>query len=84
MVKEINVDLSWMHLTKAWRSDGMPISPLPTILVLNQSQIPSASNHSFVRLIIKKKQPSQVADSYPISLCTFLYKLISKVIANKL
>lgn len=55
-----------------------------TLLTLNQGQIPTILNHTFITLISKKKQISIVTDYPSIRLCNVLYKLISKVITNRL
>lgn len=51
---------------------------------LNSGQFPSALNHTYVTLIRKKKNSELVYDFRLISLCNVSYKLIFKVLANKL
>ena len=52
--------------------------------VLNGSSLPHALNHTHVVLISKKRNPTEAADYRPISLCNVLYKLITKVLTNRL
>ena len=52
--------------------------------VLNSGNLPFDLNLTHVALIPKKKNPIFVTDFRPISLCNVLYKLISKVLANRL
>ena len=51
---------------------------------LNSGTLPQPVNHTFITLIPKKKSPKHVSDFRSISLCNVLYKLFSKVLANRL
>jgi hypothetical protein len=51
---------------------------------LNGSKMDEKINVTHIALIPKKKIPSCVFDFRPISLCNMIYKLISKVLANRL
>ena len=50
---------------------------------LNLGTIPYPLNHTFVTLIPKTKNPEYVTQYQPISLCNVLYKIFSKVLANR-
>ncbi|XP_042939609.1 uncharacterized protein LOC122274659 [Carya illinoinensis] len=52
---------------------------------LNSGVFPTSINHTHITLMPKKKHTESVADHYrPISLCNVIYKLVAKVISNRL
>ena len=51
---------------------------------LNDGIMLPALNHTNIVLIHKVKNPEMMSDFRPISLCNVFYKIISKVLANKL
>lgn len=94
---EILIALNQMHPNKALGLDGMspifyqkywstvgPIVTEATLQALQPYQFPTNLNHTHITLIPKKKQPLTVVDYHSISLCNVLYKLFSKVLANKI
>ena len=89
--------LKQMHPTKAPGPDGM--SPIffkhywnivgPEVVKcvlssLNSGRMPCGLNETYICLIPKVKSPQKMTDFRPISLCNVVYKLISKVLANRL
>ena len=94
---EVEIALSQMEALKSLGPDSMP--PLffqqfwpiigdevadAVLTCLNTGSIPSSINQTFITLIPKVKSPVRVSQYRPIALCNILYKLISKVIANRL
>lgn len=51
---------------------------------LNSGKILSGLNHTSITLIPKVKSPKYVTEFHAIALCNILYKLMSKVLANRL
>ncbi|KAL0013373.1 hypothetical protein SO802_000442 [Lithocarpus litseifolius] len=66
-----------------WSNVGMDISHA-VISCLNYSSLLKSINHTFITLIPKVKDPEKVSEFRPISLCNVIYKIVSKVIANRL
>lgn len=50
----------------------------------NSGIFPPSINHKYITLIPKGKSPKRVTNFRPIALCNILYKLVSKVLANRL
>jgi hypothetical protein len=68
---------------KNWEIVGPEVSK--TILsILNSGEISRDFNSTFIALIPKTKNPLNVTDFRPISLCNVIYKMVSKVLANRL
>ena len=95
--QEVDLALKDMALLKAPGPDGMP--PLffqsfwhligddvskAVLDCLNSCHIPQEFNFTYVTLIPKVKNPEKISEFRPISLCNVIYKLISKVLANRL
>ena len=54
------------------------------LFCLQNGHFPPDLNHTYLTLIPKVKKPEQVTEFRPIALCNVLYKLVSKVLANRL
>lgn len=94
---DIEAALSEMHPCKSPGLDGLPalfykkywdvvgddICDL-VLNFLNDGCMPEDINFTHVAFIPKIKNPSKMTDLRPISLCNVSYKLISKVLANRL
>lgn len=68
---------------KFWSKVGHDISEA-VLPVLNSGTIPNDLNHTFLTFIPKIHSPRRVIDFRPISLCNVLYKLVAKVLTNRL
>ena len=74
--------LPLLFFQKYWPNIGDEFS-LAILSCLNSGSIPPSINHTFITLIPKVKSPTKVSEYRPISLWNILYKLVSKVVANK-
>lgn len=94
---ELKTSLFQMHPTKAQGYDGFPglffqkYWPIfgdtitrVCLQILNEDADFGELNHTLIALIPKVSEPSCVTDFRPISLCSVLYKMISKTIVNRL
>lgn len=52
--------------------------------LLNNGTFDMSINDTYITLISKVKKPTKITEYRPISLCNVLYKLIAKVLANRL
>ena len=66
-----------------WSNIGMDISQA-ALSCLNLGSILKSINHTLITLIPKVKNLERVTEYRPISLCNVIYKILSKVIANRL
>ena len=66
-----------------WHMVGEDVT-IVVLRALNLGIVPESINTTFITLIPKIKNPKKVYDFKPISLCNVIYKLIAKVVANRL
>lgn len=52
--------------------------------ILNEQGKPASLNHTYIALIPKTAKPRKVLEFRPISLYNVMYKIVTKVIANRL
>ena len=75
--------MSNFFFQKYWHIVGSFVTHV-VLSVLNSGKMLRKINFSHIALIPKKKCPEQMSDFRPISLCNVVYKIISKVLANRL
>jgi hypothetical protein len=98
IAEEVDVALKQMAPLKAPGPDGLPLISnqqywhligkdvtTAVLTCLNSGKILKAIiNHTYITLIPKVQNPEEVVEFRPISLCNVIYKIISKVLANRL
>ena len=72
-----------LFFQKYWQDVGDDVSQA-VLHYLDTVSFPSSLNHTFITLIPKVKSSIRVFEYRPISLCNILYKLVSKVVTNRL
>ena len=95
--EEAKIALNQMHPTKAPGLDGMspiffqkywdvvgPSEVTNVLQTLRTGVMPNGLNETFVCLIPKVNCPQKITEFRPISLCNVVYKLISKILANRM
>ena len=96
-VEEVEFAIKEMAPLKALRLDGMPslfyqaywtkvgMDVSQAVLSsLNSGSFLQSIDHTFITLIPKVPNPKRVTKCRPISLCNVIYKIVSKVITNRL
>ena len=68
---------------KYWHLIGKDVTKV-VLTCLNSGKILNAINHTYITLIPKVQNPEEVMEFRLISLCNVIYKIISKVLENKL
>ncbi|KAK9943100.1 hypothetical protein M0R45_008719 [Rubus argutus] len=82
--KELGPDgMSPFFFQKYWDLVGTDISNA-VIHFLSTKEVPPALNFTHVVLIPKFKEPQDMSQLRPIALCNVIYKIASKVLANRL
>lgn len=60
-----------------------PTTTKAVLEALNTGHFPLELNHTFITFILKRERPITLANFHHINLYNVLYKLISKIIANR-
>ena len=72
-----------LFFQKHWDIIGYDVCAA-VLSVLEGHASPSMMNHTFPALIPKKLSPTLITEFRPISLCNVVYKLVTKVLSNRL
>ena len=75
--------MSSIFYKKFWEVVGTKVTE-EVLAVLNGGPMPEGWNDTTIVLIPKVSRPDKIKDLRPISLCNVLYKIVSKVLANRL
>jgi hypothetical protein len=95
--EEVDEAIHQMHPSKAPGPDGFsaafyqkywntvgPKVRSAVLSMLNDRTILQKINFTYIVLIPKKKNPKSMSEFRPISLCNVIYKIVAKVLANRL
>lgn len=66
-----------------WNTVGHSISNM-LLKYLNEGVSIAGLNYTFITLIPKIKKPKSMLEFQPISLCNVIYKILSKVLVNRI
>ena len=72
-----------LFFQRFWAIVGPDVTSL-VLSILNGVSPPPQLNHTHIVLIPKVSMPTRISEYRPISLCNVIYKLVTKVIANRL
>ena len=75
--------MNTLFFQKYWHIVGTDISNA-ILDCINSGKFLQSINFTHITLIPKKKNPDLMSNFRPISLCNVIFKLVSKVLANKL
>ena len=75
--------MSCFFFQKYWHILGDNVTQV-VLSFLNSGHLLKKINYAHIVLILKIKNPQRVSDYRPISLCNVLYRIVSKVLANRL
>ncbi|XP_024178589.1 uncharacterized protein LOC112184556 [Rosa chinensis] len=73
----------WQESKKYWDLIGHEVSNA-VILMLTHSELPPDLTYTYVALIPKVREVVNMSHLRPITLCNVIYKIVSKVLANRL
>jgi hypothetical protein len=83
-VKALSLDgLSAGFFLDNWDTVGEEVCQI-VLTALNSGCMNKGMKFTYIALIPKVKSPEKVSDFRPISLCNVIYKMVSKVLANRL
>jgi len=72
-----------LFFQKKWRVIGTDVTKAVQSFFATGKLLKSI-NHTFVTLVPKSSSPASLTDYIPISCCNVIYKLISKMLSNRL
>lgn len=75
--------MNFAFFQKFWSIIGEDVSST-CLDFIRQCEFPIGLNETSIVLIPKKSNPEHITDLRPIALCDVLYKIITKMLANRL